>query len=139
MNKKGHSVGAAIASGLTIYYLKDSYFVEAITVGGVVIGSFWPDLDAEYSYIKSKLPIIPNVIEFIQKVLPENNITCHRGALFHSILTLIPFAIFYKVPFVLGMGIGILGHHLLDMTTPAGLRYFYPYKVKVHVWRRIKK
>jgi membrane-bound metal-dependent hydrolase YbcI (DUF457 family) len=135
MNKKGHSVGAAIVSALTIYYMKDDLLTELITISGVVIGSFVPDIDAEYSTFNKKCPIIPKIFKIIQKILPDNPITSHRGALFHSILTLIPFAIFYKVSFVLGMGLGILGHHLLDMTTPAGLRYFFPYKIILRIWR----
>ena len=138
MNKKGHSVGALVVAGAFMYYSKQPIIIELVTVTGITIGSFLPDLDAEYSTINSKLPIIPTIFKIIQRILPDNPITSHRGALFHSILTLIPFMIFYKYPLILGIGLGILGHHVLDMTTPAGLRYFFPYKIKLRIWRSIK-
>lgn len=138
MNKRGHSIGAACVSALTIYYMKEPLLTELITISGVVIGSFLPDVDAEYSYFNSKCPVIPTIFKLIQKILPDNPITSHRGAMFHSILTLIPFVIFYKISFVLGIGLGVLGHHILDMTTPAGLRYFFPYKITLRIWRGYK-
>lgn len=144
MNKRGHSVGAGITAGLTIYFARKGFINSkeiidnSLIILGIIPGAFIPDLDAEYSYIKSKLPILPGLIEFLQKALPENNITCHRGAMFHSLLTLIPCIIFWKIHFVLGLGLGILSHHILDMVTPAGLRWLWPYKVKIHLWRRVK-
>lgn len=95
MNKKGHSIGAALISVASIYYFKKDILTEITIVTGIVIGSFMPDIDAEYSYFNSKFPVVPKLYKVVQKTLPENSITSHRGALFHSIYTLIPFIIFF--------------------------------------------
>lgn len=131
MNKFGHSVGAFLASSATVYMLHQGFIKETIIVSGIVLGSFLPDLDADYSYFNHKFPKIKKVYE----LLPKSNLTKHRGALLHSILTLIPFYYFKSNPFVFGCLIGIIGHHLLDMTTANGLRYFYPFKEVVRLWR----
>jgi membrane-bound metal-dependent hydrolase YbcI (DUF457 family) len=136
MNKLGHSVGGVITSAICIHTVKDTIVLESLMTCGVILGSFIPDLDAEYSTIKSKLSLLGKLFEGMQKILPDNPITCHRGALLHSIWTLIPFVIFHKYLFVLGVGAGILSHHILDMTTKLGLRYFFPYKTRLHVWRK---
>lgn len=133
MNKKGHTVGMILASSLSIYFVKDTVINEILMVPGIMLGSFLPDIDSEHSTINSKLPKIAKVYHFINDILPVNPITCHRGALFHSILTLIPFILFRNNPIILGIGIGILGHHILDMMTPAGLRWLYPFKLKIHL------
>lgn len=135
MNKRGHTVGMILASSLAIANVRDSTINEIAIVAGIGLGSFLPDLDAEYSYFNSKFPKIAKVYSFINDILPNNPITCHRGALFHSILTLIPFIIFRNNPIMLGIGIGILGHHILDMMTPAGLRWLFPFKLKIHLWK----
>jgi membrane-bound metal-dependent hydrolase YbcI (DUF457 family) len=136
MNKLGHSIGAVITSAICIHTVEDSVLFESLMTCGVILGSFLPDLDADYSTIKSKLPLLGKAFEGVQKILPDNPITRHRGALMHSIWTLIPFIIFHKYIFILGVGAGILGHHILDMTTKAGLKYFWPYDLRLNIWRK---
>lgn len=138
MNKTGHSIGCLVMVGTFSYYSKQPWDYTLMAISGIIIGSFIPDIDADYSYFNHKCPILPRIFKFIQKVLPENPVTNHRGALFHSVLTLIPFIVYHKIPFMFGMGLGIFGHHVLDMTTPAGLRYFFPVRKKIGI-RRIFK
>jgi len=134
MNKTGHSIGCILVSTASIYYLHTNILNDIIMTSGIVLGSFLPDLDADYSFIEYKLKGI-NPMKVIQKILPNNPVTDHRGALLHSILTIIPCIIFMKYDFVKGLGLGILGHHILDMMTPAGLRYFFPFKFKIRLFR----
>lgn len=126
MNKKGHTFGCIAVSCISYYTTKDP-----IIIPGIIIGSFLPDLDAEYSYIRSKLPILAIVYD----ILPKNNFTKHRGALLHSFLTLL-ICYFLNLK---GLCFGILGHHILDMLTPAGLTYFYPFKIKIKLLPKKKK
>lgn len=141
MNKVGHFVGG-VAMTTTYYWLNKVNLMDTkvildnvLITGGIVVGAFLPDLDAEYSTIKSKLKIIGKIFGKIQNILPSNPITNHRGALLHSFWTLVPFIYWHDINVVLGIGLGVLSHHILDMMTPAGLRYFYPYKTKINIWR----
>lgn len=122
MNKTGHTVGAVISTCIALYYLENPYMIP-----GIIIGNFLPDLDAEYSYIQTK-----SGFKQIGKVLKFCKVK-HRGALLHSFLTLLPFIYFCENSFMLSLGIGIFSHHVLDMLTPAGLRYFYPSKIKIRI------
>lgn len=131
MNKFGHSVGAFLASSATVYTLNKGLIAESLIVGGIILGSFLPDLDADYSYFNYKFPKIKKMYD----LLPKCNLTKHIGALLHSIITLIPFYYFKSNPFVFGCLIGIIGHHILDMTTSNGLRYFYPFKEVIRLWK----
>jgi membrane-bound metal-dependent hydrolase YbcI (DUF457 family) len=91
----------------------------------LLLGTVIPDMDAKYSFIRSKFKIVS---KFYDK-LPKNAIFDHRGALLHSWLTLIPLLLIYsKTSFkmVSFLSIGIFSHHLLDMIGKRGLRYFYP-------------
>jgi inner membrane protein len=130
MNKLGHSVGAFLASSASVYILHKGFIGESLMVGGIILGSFLPDLDADYSYFNSKFPKIKKIYE----LLPKCDLTKHRGALLHSILTLIPFYMLSSNSFIFGCLIGIIGHHLLDMTTKQGLRYFYPFRTVIRIW-----
>lgn len=129
MNKIGHGVGAVVVASLAIYNINQDILDQSLMAIGIVSGSYLPDLDAKYSYIKTKLKIIGKLYE----MLPENSFTMHRGGMLHSIITLIPFILFYKYPFMLGVGMGVLGHHILDLFSQQGLRYFYPFKLRIRI------
>jgi len=162
MNKLGHTNGAlavAVLTGIAQYKFKISLniFEGVALYSGIYFGSFAPDIDAEYSYIRSRIPLLPTIYTAIQKTVadvpPLNNVFKHRGALTHSIWALVLLAIplmllwtstSYVVPLgslhidlsrismcgLIGTMLGCFGHHLLDMTTPAGLHYFYPFTVR---------
>lgn len=129
MNKVGHGVGAIVVSSIALYNINQDVLNNILMVGGVVIGSYLPDLDANYSYAKSKVKILGTLYE----KLPQNDFTMHRGGMLHSIITLIPFIILYRYSFILGLGMGILGHHILDLFSQQGLRYFYPFKIRIRI------
>jgi membrane-bound metal-dependent hydrolase YbcI (DUF457 family) len=159
VNKLGHSVGAIVVLGTTIaatqYYKIDLGLTDTIGLyTGITVGSFLPDLDADYSYFRSKLPIIPTVYTWVQKAVKGipvlDDIFKHRGALLHSVWTLVILGILmyltkvYVDPYLtnpyidiscdgwfIGLILGCVGHHFLDMMTVAGLRYFYPSKLNL--------
>jgi membrane-bound metal-dependent hydrolase YbcI (DUF457 family) len=129
MKKEGHTIGAIAVASLAIYNIDQSVIQHSIMASGIFFGTYLPDLDANHSYIRSKIKILAKLYD----LLPQNDLTMHRGALLHSILTLIPFIIFYKNNLMLGIGFGILGHHILDMFSDHGLRYFYPFKPRIRI------
>ena len=143
MNKLGHTVGAFASIGATAYVqYRFRFMVDfksiLILYPAIYVGNFLPDLHAEYSYIRSKLPIVPSLYTNLQKLLSNTTlsaITKHRGALLHSVWTVLAFTLLAllsssNVAF-LGFAIGCFMHHILDMATPAGLRYLYPLRFKI--------
>lgn len=127
MNKKGHRIGGTVATSLTLALLEPGITDGAMLTGGIMLGALLPDIDADYSYINSKFKLISKVY----KLIPNDNIVFrHRGLLFHSVYTIVLLVLSYKsygYPWILGLIIGVLSHHILDATTPAGLpNYFYP-------------
>jgi membrane-bound metal-dependent hydrolase YbcI (DUF457 family) len=159
MNKEGHTwgaIGAGVLTGFAQYKLKlhTNVFEGVALYSAIYFGSFAPDIDADYSYIRSRIPVLPTVYTAIQKTVadvpPLNNVFKHRGALTHSLWTLIILAIpllllwsstnhivhlgtmsinitRISMAGLIGCMIGCFGHHVLDMTTPAGLHYLYPF------------
>lgn len=129
MNKIGHSLGAVTISALIINKIDQPIISTVLITGGIIIGSFLPDLDAKYSFIRNKFKLFAALYD----LLPQNSFTQHRGALFHSVLTLIPLILLSKYSIILGVLLGVLGHHILDMLSGQGLRYFWPFKMRVRV------
>lgn len=162
MNKAGHRAGAFGVIGATLavqYCFKINAGVEGLILfPAIYVGSFLPDMDADYSYFRSKLPGVSNAYTYIQKKFQNNPdmhmVLKHRGLLFHSVWTLILLAVPALVLLILpqiglsgfnlnklgycgfiGLVIGCFGHHLLDMTTPAGLpQYLYGIPTRKRKW-----
>jgi len=139
MNKFGHTIGLVAVAGLTIYANNKLGlgFNNLYLVIGVSIGSYLPDLDAEYSFIRAKIPLIPFIYSSIQETAKvskvSNDIFKHRGALLHSWITAALFAILWLYTgfdALFGVMLGILGHHALDAPSKKGLRWFYPLKIR---------
>jgi membrane-bound metal-dependent hydrolase YbcI (DUF457 family) len=134
MNEKGHRVGAFVAGGIFLYCFKNSQGLDVIT--GLVcigVGAFIPDLDAEHSYIRSKLPKLAKWYSGIADKYKGSKVGYmtfrHRGALLHSVWSVLLCLLVYMYTDRLmfyGLAVGIFSHHLLDMLTPAGLNYLYP-------------
>ena len=134
MNKKGHYGGFVVATAISFVITKD----PILSITGSWLGSFLPDVDSKKSHINSQIYLFRNIYKPIQKIAFKNgilyNIFKHRGAFTHSWLTIIMLIIFLKCnynSFLFGMLIGVLIHHVLDMFTQQGLRYFYPFKIKL--------
>lgn len=151
MDKAGHLVGGIVTIGLALKFNDFSFTNETKIIEGglmsvgILVGAFLPDLDAEQSYFNSKTVFTPGIYKIIHEIFRGtfiNEIFKHRGALLHSIWTII-IALIIRVfagltlsnaiiPTILtGMIFGIISHHILDMTTIRGLRYFYPLKIKI--------
>lgn len=103
---------------------------EALIIPGCILGAVLPDIDADYSTIGHWCPKVSK----IYKLLPRNKWTKHRGALFHSIFTIIIIFIVINIWNPLGLmnGLfwGVVSHHLLDLVTSQGLDYLYPIRRK---------
>jgi membrane-bound metal-dependent hydrolase YbcI (DUF457 family) len=112
--------------------------IPAVAVGepglfvipGCIIGSVLPDLDAEYSTFNSWMPGLAKAY----KLLPTNAWTKHRGALLHSVFTLLVLlglmVICDPMGLVSGILWGVISHHLLDLLSPKGLDYLYIFRRK---------
>lgn len=146
MNKKGHRLGAIGAMGLTLLVeYKTGTKINVVTIAqnvpamvAIYYFAFVPDIDAEYSHIRNRIKKVSTMYTKVQKAVEPipflDNIFKHRGALLHSIWTLIPFMVLYQLTglmLFLGCVIGLLSHHFLDMLTPAKLRWLYPLKIKL--------
>lgn len=124
MNYKGHRNGAIFIIASTLI-IKDSFTIsETIKIiSGVYLGSFLPDIDHSKSTIKNKIPLLK-----LYNLLPKNKWTMKRGRMFHSVYTLLFIAFLYVITgntFFIHLFNGVLGHHLLDMTTSAGLKNYF--------------
>lgn len=134
MNKKGHYGGFVIASAASFIITKDP-----LCIAGAWLGSFIPDVDAKQSHINAKIYLLRDIYKPIQKLSFKTGITYnifkHRGAFTHSWLTIVMLVTLYKYfnsnSFLFGLLIGVFIHHILDMFTSHGLRYFYPLKTRI--------
>lgn len=93
-------------------------------IGGLVLGSVLPDIEAEGSLITKILPRIP---------VEHRTIT-------HSILALAvvsAVASFFSVQLGLGIFLGYLSHLFLDSMNPTGVPFFYPFKKNKYRFMRI--
>lgn len=135
MNKKGHYGGFVAAFAVSFAITKD----PILSISGAWLGSFIPDVDTKKSHINAKIYLLRDIYKPIQKIAFKNSITYnifkHRGALTHSWLTIAMLITLYKHfndnSFLFGFLIGVFIHHILDMFTCQGLRYFYPLKKKL--------
>ena len=126
MNGRAHLIGGFI-SMVPAYLLNDP---GVLLIPGCILGSVLPDIDADYSTFNHWCPKVSK----IYKLLPKNPWTKHRGALFHSVFTILVIfvAFLYWNPSGLMSGLlwGVLSHHVLDLMTPQGLDYLYPIRRK---------
>jgi membrane-bound metal-dependent hydrolase YbcI (DUF457 family) len=149
INKLGHTIGCIVIGAVSFQLNYEFHVFEASKIAlmecGIFVGSYLPDVDAKNSAIKSYVPILKPYI-LIQKLAKKNvianDIFRHRGALFHSWITVFVFLATFAILSImniivstvsLGLAIGVFGHHLLDMLTPAGLRWLYPLKKKLGI------
>jgi membrane-bound metal-dependent hydrolase YbcI (DUF457 family) len=125
------AVGSIVAIGIS--------FVDANIgiIAGCMAGSLVPDIDSPESTINNKF--LPagfiwqkmNKYSFYLGKHAHNGLK-HRGFILHSAWTVVAFlvlAIITQSGLCLGLAIGVLSHHILDMLTPAGLMWLYPRKI----------
>ena len=125
MNYQAHLVGGVIC-GVGASYIASRLQVDHAVlylVGGAIIGSLIPDIDHPKSFIGRKVPILP-------KLLYSH--VGHRS-LTHSFLFTLGFGLLLGLvnpSFGAGAAIGVLSHIALDMLTPAGVAFLYPFRKK---------
>ena len=92
----------------------------------VLFASLFPDIDEPHSYLGRKVKFIGWIFK-------------HRG-FFHSIVWMglcmwIVYLLFHEGIYIMGFGVGFLGHLFLDLLTQAGLKTWpLPHlKGKIHV------
>lgn len=136
----GNGIAFTISSLLIYNSNKIDFNATNLTIDlmGCYIGSFIPDIDCKESYFNYKFRFFSDLYKPVQKLAFKNAITYnifkHRGALWHSWITvLIVGYLYYRFDnlFLFGMGIAIFIHHILDMFTDQGLRYFYPLRKRI--------
>lgn len=133
MDYKTHLAGG-VALGIGTVYLSQKVNLNIqplLLVAGAAIGSLLPDKDHPKSYLGNKVPILPTLLY---------NTVGHRS-LTHSLLfAAIMGALLglIDIPLFIVMFIGIISHILLDMLTPQGVSYLYPFKTKRIRWFKFK-
>jgi membrane-bound metal-dependent hydrolase YbcI (DUF457 family) len=125
MNKRGHFNGGTVTLALSLAVVQPDIKTGIIMTTGVFFGAFFPDLDADYSYFRKRFKLVSKIYDLFPK---KNNWFKHRGFLLHSSFTLCIFALLYKFTnfnWFIYANLGILSHHILDMTTPSGLPNYF--------------
>lgn len=135
MNIKAHVIGATVAAvGFTYIFRNNNGLAVLTGLVSIYAGAVIPDIDCEkHSYIRSKLPKLAKGYSVLQRKYKSSKVGYmtfrHRGALFHSVWSVLFCLLVYMLTDRLifyGLAVGIFSHHLLDMLTPQGLNYFYP-------------
>ncbi|AHJ12972.1 putative membrane protein [Sulfurospirillum multivorans DSM 12446] len=134
MTAKGHMLLASTITFGALTYVKQHYPIYSpsslvsvvIILSGIIVGSIFPDIDEDESYIGNKLKLFSVVISSLFK---------HRTFTHYLItpilcLTLTYFFVephSYTQLFFYSFSIGILMHDLGDMLTNGGIRgFFFP-------------
>ena len=129
MHYKTHLIGGLVASASYFYVAPamPSPLQSVYLLSGALLGALLPDIDHPKSYLGRRIPILPTLL--YQSV-------GHRS-LTHSLLftTIVGggITLFLNTHFGIGLSLGILSHIFLDLLTPQGVSYLYPFKK-----RRIK-
>ena len=97
-----------------IYLLKDYIKLDLSHVLlGTLIGSQFPDLDSDRSWITQTIPFPYKILKHTKKLYYKT----HRTVLLHSIYTIImsiALMIMFKNSLIIGFGLGIISHILTD-------------------------
>lgn len=121
-----HMTGGIIL-GIGSVYLARKVNIEPNTVlliGSSILGSLLPDIDHPKSFIGNKIPILPTIL---YSTVGHRTIT--HSLLFASVMGILV-ATFINLWLGIGLTIGILSHIILDMLTPSGVAYLYPFNKK---------
>ncbi|MBM7607420.1 inner membrane protein [Lysinibacillus composti] len=143
MNKPAH-----LSVGLTVGIATAKYLMETIQYSGIVeeivgvtavicgalFGSLLPDIDHPKSYIGRRLRMTSFMISktFGHRGIVHTPIVVIAFTAFLYFLTLQLSGIMQDVSlsFVIGLGVGMLSHLLLDMMNKRGIPFFYPFTSK---------
>lgn len=128
INKKGVAMdykthllgGAGMAYATTQIFILDPK-QTILLYGFSLLGSILPDIDHPKAFISHFVPVIPNLI----------NVAVGHRTFTHSLLfTFICLIIGWMFNPVIGIGLalGIISHILLDLLTPYGVAFLYPFK-----------
>ncbi|MHC1750653.1 MAG: metal-dependent hydrolase [Cellulosilyticaceae bacterium] len=129
MNYKAHLVGG-IAFGAGTLYTTHRFGIALtpiLVIGGATIGSILPDIDHPKSFLGRRIPLIPKLIYR----------TVGHRTLTHSLLFALAISFLIRTfnnPLAIGVLAGIVSHILLDMLTPQGVSYLYPFRRKRIRW-----
>ena len=120
----------------TIYENSNAFsqvFIVSLFCTAAIIGSLLPDIDMPGSHLGNFFPVFSR---FLSRVFRHRTLT-------HSLLSILGFVVllsyaghlsfgyeFFTV-IVVGLMAGHISHILLDMLTPAGVLFFYPFPFKV--------
>lgn len=123
MDYRSHAIGGALfALGMSYLISRTNITPNTIIiVCGSITGSIVPDIDHPNSFIGKKIPIIPDLLYC----------TVGHRTLTHSLLfALVVGAAGAVINYWIGIGlsVGILSHISLDMLSPYGVAFLYPFK-----------
>lgn len=125
MNYISHSIGG-VALGIGVVYVANKLNIDTsplYLVGGALIGSLLADIDTPHSLVGNKVLIIPSLLYQ----------TVGHRTLTHSLLfAVVVGALISLFKFWLGIGIsvGLFSHIILDLLTPGGVAFLYPFNKK---------
>lgn len=125
-----HLLGSYLCYIIIISFFSNTN-IQFIPITLVLLGGIFPDIDHTKSKISKKIPLIPNIINFIFK---------HRGAV-HSIIGLIVINLLIYIillplninpnKIILWFSVGYISHLLLDGLTPQGVELI-PKIIRIH-------
>lgn len=118
-----HTTGGVLL-GAGCIYLCRKVNIEPNTIaliGASAFGALLPDIDHPKSFLGSKVYIIPDLLySFV------GHRTLTHSLLFAFIIGAI--GLYLNTWIGIGVFIGIISHILLDMLTPSGVSFLYPFK-----------
>jgi len=114
MTNKTHIMFGVAVNATATYFLKDYIEIDLSHVLlGAIIGSQFPDLDSECSWITQTIPLPYKLLSKTKKLHHKT----HRTILLHSLYTIIVTIILmlmFKNSIIIGFGIGIITHIVTD-------------------------
>lgn len=125
MNGTQHIVMASGVSAALLTGYGEQALIPAV---GIIAGALLPDIDTPDSTIGSVFPMTSRLC---------NDIFGHRRLL-HSVWSAAPFiasGIYFDIPVLLSIGIGIILHLLLDCFTTTGIRPVFPIRGRISMYR----
>lgn len=125
MDFASHMTGGIIL-GIGTVYLARKVNIEPNTVlliGSSILGSLLPDIDHPKSFIGNKIPILPSIL---YSTVGHRTIT--HSLVFALVVGIL--AAMFNIWIGIGLAVGILSHIILDMLTPMGVAYLYPFNKK---------
>lgn len=127
MQGKTHILGG-IATGTVYLHYVGPVDGEVLFFTGLMFGSLLPDIDHKSSKIGRAVPLIDDII---------SSAFGHRTFTHSLLFIFLGYWLFQAISLPesleLGMLLGIVSHIFLDMLTVGGVKFFWPWKIRIRI------